>query len=222
MRTAYFLNEKIPQVLAGNILCPEIPELLKAVWGMTTPTILGIINAAVSCMEGDEIYLEIGCFQGASVIGALVGNDKRAVAVDNFCEFTETNSNEKLIENLRAYGMEERVAFYPQDFRQFFKHNKVPMKVGVYYYDGAHDYASEYEGLLAGLPYLVDGGLILVDDINWGDPTHALRDFINSYRNEVIDVFTVRNTIGPGHPQSWNGFSVLAWHMNEAFEHAKG
>ena len=38
-------------------------------------------------MEPDEAYCEIGCFQGSSLIGALLDNPGRmAYAVDNFAQ----------------------------------------------------------------------------------------------------------------------------------------
>ena len=213
MRTAYFLDHKLPETLTGNPLQVRLAEMLKNLTGMTTPLIAGIINGAVTCMEGDEVYLEVGCCQGASLIGALMDNEKRAVAVDNFSEFPETCNLIAFRKNIRAYGVEERITFYRNDYRQFFA-SPPPMKVGVYYYDGAHDYASEYAGIKAGLPFLVDGGLVLVDDTNWPDTSQAVNDILKEFAC-LTQVFCVRTSVRPN-AYFWNGFAILARNVNLA------
>ena len=49
--------------------------------------------------------------------------------------------------------------------------------VGVWYYDAAHDYDSQVEGLRIAEPLLVPGALLIVDDTDWADVERALDDF---------------------------------------------
>ena len=43
---------------------------------------LALLNVAAACLEGDEVYVEVGVFHGASLIAAMLGNeDKRFVGI---------------------------------------------------------------------------------------------------------------------------------------------
>jgi hypothetical protein len=88
-------------------------QVLDRVEGMTVANIMQLLNFAVDCMEPGEVYCEIGCLRGASLIGALLDHPERmACAVDNFSQFDDLGENlEKLSENLAEFNLEERVFF---------------------------------------------------------------------------------------------------------------
>jgi hypothetical protein len=47
-----------------------------------------LTNFAVGCLENDEVYAEVGCYHGATLIGALLNQPTaKALAADNFSEF---------------------------------------------------------------------------------------------------------------------------------------
>jgi hypothetical protein len=106
-------------------MCPksnQFESVLKQVKGMTSANVMQLLNFAMKCMEPNEVYCEVGCFQGASLIGAMLGHpDKMAYAVDDFSEFESFEySFKKLIENLHNFELDEQVIFCEQDFEQFF------------------------------------------------------------------------------------------------------
>ena len=44
-----------------------------------------LLNLAASCLEAEEIYVEVGVFHGASLVAAMLGNDRRRfVGIDSF------------------------------------------------------------------------------------------------------------------------------------------
>ena len=51
-------------------------------------------------------------------------------------------------------------------------------RVGVYYYDAAHDYRSQVRGLRLIEPYLADDALLIVDDTDWEQVARAIRDYL--------------------------------------------
>jgi protein O-GlcNAc transferase len=179
--------------------------VMRAVQGMTTPNVLQLLNEAVAHLEAGEAYCEIGCFQGATLIGALLGHP------GNFSEFDPQGRNHAALQaNLAAYGLEKRVLFHNRDAEDWLADlSKTKLKVGVYLYDGAHDYRSQLMGLLLAVPLLAEHALLVVDDGNWPAVMQATWDFLAA-RPEACLLFDLA-TPGNCHPTFWNGLMVLGW-----------
>jgi protein O-GlcNAc transferase len=90
--------------------------------GTATANVMQLLNFAVGFMEPGEIYCEIGCFQGETLIAALLERSEQlAYAVDKPYQFEEDENNlEQLINNLSEFSLEDRVIFCEQDFEEFF------------------------------------------------------------------------------------------------------
>lgn len=193
-------------------------ELFQSTWqklnGMTTSNVMQLLNFAVSLLEPDEIYCEVGCFQGCTLIGAMLNNStKFAYAIDDFSQFDEDGENyNTLIAHVSQFRLEEQIVFCNQDFQEFFKdfyEIKDRQKIGVYFYDGAHDYRSQILGLLFAKPFLAEQAIIIVDDTNETDATLANQDFINIHPEckMLLDL----PTPGNGYYTFWNGIQILSW-----------
>jgi hypothetical protein len=186
--------------------------VLSRVRGMTAPCVLQLLNHAVGCLGEGECYCEVGCFQGATVVGALLGHAGRAaLAADNFSEFDPQGHNRAaLLGNLGAFGLRGQVRFHDQGFEDFLLGLRGGgAKVGAYFYDGAHDYRSQLLGLLLAVPLLAGRALLVVDDGNWPAARQAAWDFL-AVRPEARPLLDLR-TPGNGHPTFWNGLLVLGW-----------
>ena len=62
--------------------------LLDAIPGMATENKLVLLNRAVRHLAPGEVYVEIGCWHGLSLAGALAGHPSApAFACDDFSEF---------------------------------------------------------------------------------------------------------------------------------------
>ncbi|PSB32797.1 tetratricopeptide repeat protein [Stenomitos frigidus] len=192
---------------------------LQQLQGMTTANVLQLLNFAVACMEPGEVYCEVGCFQGSTLIGALLNHPNRmAYAIDNFSEFDFGGENRtKLMQNLAAFALEEQVFFCEQDFESFFADLRAlesSDRIGVYLYDGAHDYRSQLMGLLLVKPFLADRALIIVDDSNWDAVQQANWDFIAAHPQcqLLLDLPTPARTYEQMSSCSfWNGIQILSW-----------
>jgi hypothetical protein len=187
-------------------------EVLARVRGLTTASVLQLLNFAVGLLEAGEAHCEVGCYQGATLIGALLDHaDCLAYAADNFSEFnTEGQNYSALLRNLAAFGLEGKVRFHNQDFEEFLvglRHSGP--KIGVYFYDGAHDYRSQLMALLLVVPLLAERALLVVDDSNCLGVKQAARDFIAA-RPECRLLLDLP-TPGNGDPSFWNGLYVLGW-----------
>ncbi|MDX2242078.1 MAG: tetratricopeptide repeat protein [Leptolyngbyaceae cyanobacterium bins.302] len=191
--------------------------------GMTTANVMQLLNWAVDCLEPDELYCEIGTYQGTTLIGALLDHpDRMAYAVDNFSEFDPDGTCfAALMQNLNEFGMEEQVYFCNQDFQQFLlelKEINTNDKIGVYFYDGAHDYRSTLLGLLLAKPFLSDRALILLDDANWGTVQQACWDFLAASPEAQVELELL--TPVARFPTFWNGIQILSWDRTRTHNYA--
>ncbi len=194
---------------------------LSQVQGMTTANIMQLLNFAVACMEEGEIYCEVGTYHGATLIGAMLDcEDRMAYAVDNFSLFDPDGTNfDTLSRNLVNFGLEDRVFFCNQDFESFLLELDeigTEDKIGVYLYDGAHDYRSQLMGLLLIKPFLADRALIIVDDANWPTVQQANNDFVATHSEcqFLLELLTP----GDGYPTFWDGIHVLSWDRNKTIK----
>jgi len=200
----------------------QFQQVLEQVSGWTTPNVLQLLNFAVECMEADEIYCEVGCFHGSTLIGALLGHpDCKAYAVDNFSEeFNSGSDLDILLENLSKFNLEDQVCFCNQDVEEFFADlRKIAIgdKIGVYFYDGSHDYRSQLLGLLLVKPFLADRALIVIDDSNWSEVKQADWDFIatNPKCKFLLELSTPQN----GYGSFWNGLQILSWDASSKYNY---
>ncbi|MEB3829522.1 class I SAM-dependent methyltransferase [Phormidium sp. CCY1219] len=191
----------------------KFQKALDRVQGMTTPNVMQLLNCAVSCMEAEELYCEIGTYQGSSLIGALLDNgDRKAYAVDNFSELDEaSDSLSNLLENLKKFNLENRVSFYNQDFEKFLlelREVKLRPKIGTYFYDCAYDYRSQLMGLLLIRHCLSDRALIIVNNSNWKSVQQAQSDFVAAHPE--CEILQLSPSI-TAEPSFGNGIQLLSW-----------
>jgi len=191
-------------------------DLLRKVNGMTTQNVLALLNLATRYLEKDEVYLEVGTYQGAMICGAMLDApnlplNPKGIAIDNFSEFDRGNNQELFILNANREGLERNIYLINHDFRHYFNFNmfEYPAKIGVYVYDGAHDHNSQYEGLDLAIPYLADNALLIVDDTNELECKMANQEFLEKHPQcqKVLDF----PTPGNGHHTWWNGIQVFTW-----------
>ena len=175
---------------------------------MARPRFMAVMNQLACCMNGDEVYMEVGCYQGGSLIGTLLDNNVKAVAVESFIWWPEKNTPAILEENLTKFGVRDRVTVHAMDYHEYFKKSGQP-KIGLYYYDGDHVEEATLAGLEAAWPFISpDNGMIVLDDtfyqcVNWG-----INRFIGNHAHEVQIVCAV-SPYHDYHPDWWNGTVFL-------------
>lgn len=172
---------------------------------MSTFAIGTIINAIVSTIPEDSVYLNIGVWHGWSLLCGIVGNQNtRCIGIDNFSQFGGPKN--EFLERFNQYKSSMHL-FYEMDYKVYFeKHHDKP--IGIYFYDGNHEYSHQFEALEIAHPYIIKNGYILVDDTNWDAPRKATFDFISKY-SELYQVIFDQKTAYNGHPTFWNGLIIL-------------
>lgn len=186
----------------------DFDELFEKVHCMSRPRVYGIINACVSAMDEGELYVEVGTYQGGSLIAALQGNQARAIGVDSFAEFKDSNQLEITMANLEMFQVRERVKFHKTDFREFFENAPANLKIQVYNYDGEHNYERQLEGLEAGWNFLTSGSLVIVDDYHYPEVASAVHDFVHNHPGQIKFQFVVLPEKGLDDVW-WNGVVVM-------------
>ena len=199
----------------------QFAEILTTIGRITTANIMQLLNFAVSCLDTTEIYCEIGINQGATLIGALLNNpDKFAYAIDDFANHdAPEESLLKLTDNLEQFQLSDQVYFYAQDCESFFfdlRAAETDDRIGVYFYDGSHDYRSQLMGLMLVRGFLAEQALVIINNTNWGTTKQGIWDFlaINSEANLLLDLSTSIDH----HPSFGNGLIILGWDcQNKSF-----
>jgi cephalosporin hydroxylase len=82
-------------------------------------------------------------------------------------------------------------------------------RIGVWYYDAAHTFEAQVEGLRIAEPHLVSGALMIVDDTDWEDVDRALDAYLAD-QPRARKVLTIDGK-SRGAPQWWEGMQVLVW-----------
>jgi predicted O-methyltransferase YrrM len=201
------LNTTLASLLNGSSdrLFQEVVESLHC---MSTARVYAVLNAVVSSMSEGETYVEVGTYQGGSLISALLGNNARAIGVDSFGEFTATNNLQLTVSNLEKFGVADRVQMHDKNFKEFFAGLPADFQIHVYYYDGEHNYEGQLAGMEAAWPHLRPGSFVIVDDLFYPEVTHAVNQFIANHINNIKFCFVMMpdqatDTVW------WNGVCVL-------------
>ena len=169
---------------------------------------LALINLAASCLEEWEAYVEIGVYHGASLVSAMLGNEgKRFAGVDSF-GFRDA-SLEKVEANLARYGLEVPEIVVGDASELVPSGALGETRVGVWYYDAAHSFEAQVQGLRIAEPLLVPGALVIVDDTDWEDVERAMDAYL-AEQPRARRVLTIEGKTR-GAPQWWEGMQVLVW-----------
>ena len=187
----------------------SLRSILGEIPGMATENKLKLLNCAAACLGDDEVYVEVGCYKGASLVGAAAGNPRaRIFACDNFSQFD--GAAEALRRTLDAHTAPGQVEFHDQDFRDFMNSAPWrPARIGAYFYDGGHSFADQYYGVALAIPHLADDALVVVDDTNKRAARSAnalIARAIGAFE-PILDLRTPRNHS----PTWWNGVQVFRY-----------
>lgn len=169
---------------------------------------LALLNLAASCLEGDEAYVEVGVFHGASLIAAMLGNEgKRFVGIDSF-GFRDA-SLENVEANLARFGLPRPEILVGDAFELVPAGALDGTSIGVWYYDASHSYEAQLEGLRIAERLLASGALVVVDDTDWEDVERALDDYLAA-QPRARRILTIEGK-SRGAPHWWEGMQALVW-----------
>ncbi len=182
--------------------------------GLSSAKVCAFLNQLVANMDPEEHYLEIGTFQGRTLLSAAYGNrDRRCVACDRFRfwgKFTGPGfvARRRLLQNLKRY--EDRCAeirFFDMSHRRLFEQSLVPSPVGVFFYDGDHSYRETRFAIVAASRTLSRRSVLLMDDFNDPEVVRATRDGLQEAGLRPLWQRVLPGDHGPS--GWWNGLGVF-------------
>lgn len=141
--------------------------------------ILELLNGAVSCLESEEVYCQVGCLPEASLIAALLNHQEvMAYAIDNF---NDEDNLTKLEDYLINFNLENQVIFCQQGIEEFFQ--DLPAinpqeKIGIYYYNGRPNYREVLTAMMLVRPFLSEESSLIISNTNNEQVQQAISDFI--------------------------------------------
>jgi predicted O-methyltransferase YrrM len=181
-------------------------DVIDRLGGLARENNLALLNLAVSLLPPGEAYVEVGTYRGTSLVGALLGNEAEAVAIDSFA--FRDGSREVLDENLAAFGVAGRVTVLEGDAYDMLGGGALgTRRVGVYYWDAGHDRDEVSRGLRLIEPWLAPGALLIVDDSDWERVSLGVDDHLaaDPHARRILTI----DGSGRGAPQWWEGMQVL-------------
>ncbi len=185
---------------------PFYAELLDEVGGLARPNNLALVAAAAASLEPGESYVEVGSLKGASLIAAAHRAAGNLVGIDDFS--MQEASRDRLEANLARFGAEATVL--EGDAFELLRGGALDgRRVGAYYYDAAHGYEQQLEGLRLVEPYLAERALLIVDDSDWDQVDAAIRDYLAA-QPRARELLRLGGK-DRGQPWWWEGVSVLTW-----------
>lgn len=161
-------------------------DVIEGVPNLATENVLALLNLAASLLAPGESFVEVGSYYGASLIGAMRGNDGDFVAIDRF-SFDVPEVRGRPLPRASRAGLEESLARFGADSATILEGDAFEVieggalgdrRVGVYYWDGPHDYDGQLRGMRAAEPWLADEALIVVDDYDWEAVAQATHDYV--------------------------------------------
>jgi protein O-GlcNAc transferase len=192
----------------------SLSHILDEIPGMATENKLRLLNCAVASLAANEVYVEVGCYKGASLVGAATSNPHaRIFACDNFSQFD--GASDALRRTLDAHTAPGQVTFHDMDFRDFLAAAPwAPARIGAYFYDGGHSFHDQYDGVAMAIAHLADDAVVIIDDTNKRvarSANHLVARALQSFKL-ILDLRTPRNHS----PTWWNGIQVYRYQRHAA------
>ena len=182
-------------------------EIVEQVPGLTKPNNLALLHLAASHLAAGESYVEVGSFGGTSLIAAMLDNNGDFVAIDDLS--MRDASRAQLETNVARFGLTGAKIIEGDAFEILRSDALKDRSVGVYYYDAAHTYEQQLDGLRLAEPHLATEALLIVDDTDWDFVGRAVADYLQMQpKAESLVEIGGKDT---GAPAWWEGVHVLRW-----------
>src|SRR5579863_10510709 len=115
-------------------------DVIATVPNYSTENVLALLNLAASLLAPAESYVEVGSYMGASLIGAMRGNDDRDfVAIDRF----DWANREGFDANLARFGSTRATILQGDAFDVLESVRLDGSEVGVLFWDADHTHTGQ-------------------------------------------------------------------------------
>jgi hypothetical protein len=198
------------RAIAGD---SALPEGVLAMLGMSGRKYRMFINNLIGSLDGAR-YLEVGVLTGSTLCSAIHGNKVRALAMDNWSQFTGPVA--QFFSNLSQFKTPEaQLSFMETDFRAV-DYTSIG-RFNVYLFDGPHELEDQLDGLVGAQPALDQHHVLIIDDWNWPQVRKGTTEAVKQAGLTIDHLIEIRTTLdnthapvhGPG--SDWhNGYFIAA------------
>lgn len=185
--------------------------------GLTSNRVQQLVNAIASVSTS---YLEIGVLNGATFASALVGNQLRAYAVDNWATETQAangstdiiSNRETFIRSIQPYRGTNSIKLFECDFEA------VDLEqidyIDFMFYDADHDQDSTRRAVLYYADRLRDGAVLIFDDANFDGVIAGAESGISEAGFDILYKKVILNDLEDA-TQWWNGVYICVISRNK-------
>lgn len=161
-----------------------INDLCQDVDGMCPSETLALLNYAVSeCLEPTEQYLEVGTWNGRTVIGALLNNDKTAIVID---PLTYDNSKVDFYKNIEKWNIKDRIQMHEDFWENCISGLKLDRPIGLFFFDGDHGDLSTFNAFEAFIPFYSNRCILMADDYCMEPVKRDIELFKEKYQKNIL------------------------------------
>jgi hypothetical protein len=185
----------------------KITQEILAMHGMTSAKTRHFYNNLLEFKfpDRDLKYLEIGSWQGSSLVSAMYGNTHvDAVCIDNWSQFG--GPKKEFFEHCDNFlGQSRKLKVVEQDCFTV----SLDEKFDIYMYDGEHSYDSQFKAITHFANNFNDSCIIVVDD--WNDAPSRDGTF-NAIKETSFDIKfqdDVRSRYNCDLEGYWNGMGII-------------
>ena len=97
---------------------------------MSTYAIGHIVNQVCKKLSNDQIYLNIGCWKGFTLVSGMVDTNCKVIGVDNFSQFKGPKN--EFYKNFENYQNKEKHFFTMRTIKFFLKNSKRKMRESAF------------------------------------------------------------------------------------------
>lgn len=180
-----------------------IPKELPPVEGFSSPKVRRLLNQLGSVSKK---YLEIEVHVGSTFIPACYNNPHlSATAIDDWSMFGdvrpqfEKNATEYLTCDVKIIAADAFAVSL----------GEIAYPVDLYFYDGPHDFTSQYKAIRYFAPILADQCVVVVDDCNWEEPRRGTVKALAEIDFDVVWNCLLPARIERDVQEWWNGLLVM-------------
>jgi predicted O-methyltransferase YrrM len=181
-------------------------DIIAAVTNLSTENTLAMLNCAAGLLAPEETYLEVGSYMGASLIGAMRGNDDTAfLAIDDFGWATRR----QLDANLTRFGSTAATIVDGDAFEVLESDLLDRLRIGVLFWDADHSHAGQLRGLRDVEPRLAADALVICDNADQPSVSGAIDDWLAEQPRAQL----ILDIAGRRRGQAWwhDGIRVMRW-----------
>jgi Methyltransferase domain len=172
-----------------------LPREIREIDGMSGQKYRSFINHLVSMCPNPR-YLEVGSWAGSTVTAALSENRASALCIDNWSLFG--GPKDRFFQNINKVLSEKiQFKFIENDFRSV-NYGSIG-QFNIYLFDGPHQEADQYDGVVLAQPALTDTFFLIVDDWNWRAVRLGTLRALAAIRCELVCSIEIRTTLDESH-----------------------